>query len=113
MLRRLSGIGAHRHLRHVHVAIGDRHHAQVFFASRLATSGKFRQPPAEVAFEAWPPVLEYTPVSSTRMLTSRPTGDVIQSAEANIVGPAVAADDPDARLHQRIGYGSAISRRLG
>ena len=35
-------------------------------AANLATA------PRGVAFDAWPPVLEYTSVSSTRMLTSRP-----------------------------------------
>ena len=38
------------------------------------------------------------------MLTSRPAGqDVVQPAEADVVGPAVAADDPDAPPDQGVG----------
>jgi hypothetical protein len=33
---------------------------------------------------------------------------VIQTAEADIVGPAVAADQPDGFLHQRVGIGQQL-----
>ena len=40
-------------------------------------------------------------MSSTRTLTLRPRGQhVVEAAEADVVGPAVAADDPDALPHQ-------------
>ena len=29
---------------------------------------------------------------------------VVEPAETNVVGPAVAADDPDAAAHQRVGH---------
>ena len=53
------------------------------------------------ALEACPPVLEYTSVSNTKMFTSLLAGDdVIQAAVADVVGPAVAAEDPHGLLGQ-------------
>ena len=43
-----------------------------FLADRLPPAANLATAPRGVAFEAWPPVLEYTSVSSTSMLTLRP-----------------------------------------
>jgi hypothetical protein len=62
----------------------------------LPDEANFAAAPSGVAFDAWPPVFEKTSVSMTRMLTS-PVGEhVIEAAVADVVGPAVAADQPDA-----------------
>ncbi|VGQ00174.1 hypothetical protein SB00610_04903 [Klebsiella quasipneumoniae subsp. similipneumoniae] len=37
---------------------------------------------------------------------------MIQAAEADIVGPAVAADQPDGFLHQRVGIGQQLFSAL-
>ena len=48
------------------------------------------------------------------MFTLRPLREhVIEPAEADVVGPAVAADDPDALAHQVVGERSAAAGRVG
>ncbi len=46
--------------------------ARSFLGMALPAAANLATAPMGVAFEAWPPVLEYTSVSSTRMFTSRP-----------------------------------------
>ena len=44
----------------------------------------------------------------------RPDGEhMIEAAEADVVGPAVAADDPHAFLHQIFGQAFQLARRGG
>jgi hypothetical protein len=43
-----------------------------FLPVSFPATANFADAPSGVAFDAWPPVLEYTSVSSTRMFTSRP-----------------------------------------
>ena len=45
--------------------------ARSFFGVALPAAANFAAAPSGVAFDCWPPVLEYTSVSSTRMFTSR------------------------------------------
>jgi hypothetical protein len=44
-----------------------------FFGRAFPATANFAEAPMGVAFDACPPVFEYTSVSSTRMLTLRPT----------------------------------------
>ena len=43
-----------------------------FFVVGLPAAANFATAPIGVDLDAWPPVLEYTSVSSTRMFTLRP-----------------------------------------
>ena len=43
-----------------------------FLPVALPAMANFADAPIGVAFDCWPPVFEYTSVSSTRMFTSRP-----------------------------------------
>ena len=64
--------------------------------------------PMGVALEHWPPVLEYICVFSTSRLMFRPRGQhVVQAAVADVEGPAVAADAPDALLDEVVGHASS------
>ena len=81
-----------------------------FLAVPLPAAANLATAPRGVAFEAWPPVFEYTSVSSTRMLTLRPDDRTWSSAaEADVVGPAVAADDPDALADEVAGEREQVS----
>ena len=75
-------------------------------ASGLPPAANFATAERGVDFDIWPPVLEYTSVSSTRMFTFVPEAKhVVQPAVADIIRPAVAADDPDAALHEMVSQG--------
>ena len=64
------------------------------------------------ALEACPPVLEYTSVSKTKTLTSSLGGeDVVQAAVADVVGPAVAAEDPHGLLGEVFLLAQDLSRQ--
>jgi hypothetical protein len=39
--------------------------------------------------------------------------DVVEAAEADVVGPAVAAHDPYALAHQRVGDGQQVAPAVG
>ena len=75
-----------------------------FLRPGFPPAANFATAPRGVDFDAWPPVFEYTSVSSTRMLTSRPDReDVVQAAEPDVVGPTVAAEAPNALANEIVG----------
>ena len=66
-------VGADGDLRDVDVAVGRRPSGRgPSSASPCPRVANLATAPRGVAFDAWPPVFEYTSVSSTRMLTLRP-----------------------------------------
>ena len=86
-LDRGGGIGAHRNVRDVDVLVLHLHEAEILLGLSLAGSGELGDRAAYatlrlcrpassivvgIALEAWPPVLEYTSVSMTRILTFLP-----------------------------------------
>ena len=93
----LRRIGAHRDLADVDVAVRDGHHSEVFLAACLAAGREFghgaaerrlRRLAASVRVDAG---VEHEDVD---VATGRQ--HMIQAAVADVVRPAVAADDPDA-----------------
>ena len=105
-------VGAHRALRDIDITIGHGDCAQVLLLHALAGSGELGNRTCRGSLEAWPPVLEYTSVSTTRTLTSFAHGEnVVQTAVTDIIGPAVAADDPDGFLDEQVGVCLDLFRR--
>ena len=101
----LLRIGAHRHLRHVDVAIGDRLQGQILARGPLAGGGEFgdgaerrrlRGLAAGVGIDLG--------VEHQHVHVARARQHVIEPAIADVVGPAVAADDPDAAAHQMVDH---------
>ncbi len=104
-LERLERIGAHGHGGHVDVAVVDGHHAQVLLAHGLAAGGelghgrprgRLRRLAAGVRVDLG---IEHQDVD-----VAARGQDVVEAAEADVVGPAVAADDPDAPPDQGVGH---------
>jgi len=92
----------HRDARDVHISVRHCDQRQVFFRKKLAAGGKFCYRTLGVDFDICPPVLEYTSVSSTRMLTLRPDAMTWSSLQTRYRTPTVAAHNPDAFLQQII-----------
>ena len=68
--------------------------------------------PVKLAVEAWPPVFEYTCVSSTKHLDVHAAGEhARQGLEADVVHGAVAADDPERLVPSSPSGPSASARR--
>ena len=55
--------------------------ARSFLLVSVPPEANFATAPSGVDFDAWPPVLEYTSVSSTRMLTLRPEASTWSTPE--------------------------------
>ena len=97
--QRVRVVGAHRDAGDVDVPVGVMSERPgPSSAARLPPAANLATAPRGVAFDIWPPVFEYTSVSSTSTFTFGARGEhVVEAAEADVVRPAVAADDPDAR----------------
>ena len=98
-------VGAHRDLGDVDVAVVDGDHAQVLLADRLAlrgelghgaAGGRLRRLAAGVRVDLG--------VEHQDVHVAARGEHVVEPAEADVVGPAVAADDPDAPADQGVGH---------
>ena len=110
-LHRLHVLGSHGHLSDVHVAVGHGDQAEVLLRARLATRGELRHRAARRRLRRLPAGVgvdlgvehEHVDVSPGRE-------HVVEAAEADVVGPAVAADDPDALADEVVGEAEQLVR---
>ena len=112
-IQRLLRIGAHRDLGHIDVAIGDGLQGEILARDPLpgrrefcdrAKRGRLRGLTAGVGIDLG--------VEDQDIDVTPGRHDVIEAAKADVIGPAVAADDPDAPPHEMVHHGKQIARRL-
>ena len=70
-LRGLRHLRAEGHSRHVDMSAHVRQQPEILLPDRFPEAANLADAPSGVAFDAWPPVFEYTSVSITRMFTLR------------------------------------------
>ena len=105
-LERVLIFRAHRDAGDVDVAVGHRHHAEILLRSGLAAGGELRNCGARSGLRSLTAGVGINlGVEHEDVHVASAGQDVIEAAVADVVGPAVATDDPDALLHQHVGYG--------
>jgi len=103
---RMLVFGAHGHAGHIDrpVAHGDK--AEVFLAQRLAAGGKFGNRAARRSFRALTTGVGINlGVQHQHINIVAARQDVVQTPVADIVRPAVAADDPNTAADEIVGHG--------
>ena len=99
--QRLIFIGAHGDLGHVHIAVAHRHHAKIFFPRAFALRGKLRDGRHRGRFRRLPAGIGVNLGIKHQNIHVFPARQhVIETAEADIVGPAVAAENPLRPAHK-------------
>ena len=105
-LERVLVLGAHGDAGDVNVAVSHGDQAEVFLAHRLAAGGELGHRAARRGLGHLAAGVGIDFGVEHEHVDVAPAGqDVIQAAVTDVVGPAVAADNPDALLHQLIGHG--------
>ena len=111
---RLDGVhvaGAHGHARHVDAAVAHRHHGQVLLADRFAAGGELGDRAARRGFGCLAAGVRVDfGIEHQNVHVAAAGQHVVQAAVADVVGPAVAAQDPDALLDQRVGHRQQVAR---
>ena len=101
----LEGVGAHGHLGHIDIAVIHGDHAQVLLADGLPFRGKLGHRSAWGRLRRLPAGVRVDLGVQHQDLHIAARGkNVVQSAETDVIGPAVAADDPDAPPDQGVGH---------
>ncbi len=104
-------IGAHRDLGHINVAIGDRLQREVLARGALAGRGEFRHRAERRRLRRLAAGVGIDLGVEHQHVDVAAAGQhVIEPAVADVVGPAVAADDPDAAADQMIDDRQQIQR---
>jgi GNAT superfamily N-acetyltransferase len=94
-LQRLLGVGAHRHPGHVHVAVRDGLQGQVLLARLLARRGELGDGADRRGLRGLAAgVGVHLGVEHQHVDVAARGEHVVEAAGADVVGPAVAADDP-------------------
>ncbi len=102
-LEQLIAVGAHGHRGHVHIAVGHGHQAQILLAGGLAAGGELGHGPGGRGLGGLTAGVGVDlGVQNQHVHIFAGGQNMVQAAEADVVGPAVAADDPDGLLHQNI-----------
>ena len=102
-LEQLRGIGAHGDLGHVHVAVGHRHHAQILLLGALACRGELGDRAGRGGLGGLSAgVGVHLGVEHQDVDVLILCEHVVYSAVADVVGPAVAAEDPLTLLDQQV-----------
>ena len=102
-------VGAQRDRADEHVAVGHGDHAEVLLAAGLAAGGELGHGPAEGRFRRLAARVRVDLGVQHQDVHVAAGGEhVVQAAEADVVGPAVAAEAPDALADQVVGRGQQI-----
>ena len=110
----LQGVGPKRDLGDIDVAVVHGDHAQVFLADGLALRGELGHRGTRSGLGCLPAGVRVDLRVKHQHVDVPPRGeDVVQAAKPDVVSPAVAANDPDAPAHQRIGHGEKRLRLRG
>ena len=113
-LRHVSVVAAHRHPRHIDGAVADGAHGQILLSVALAASGKLGHRAARRGFGHLPAGIRVDLSVQHQHIHVLARGEhVVQPAEADVVGPAVAAQNPYALSDQRVGDGQQVARVTG
>ena len=103
---RLVQLGAQGNLRHIHMSVHHHTDAQIFASLALAMLPKLGNRPERRGFRRLSARVGVTlGIQYQNIDVLGETQDVIQPAKTNIVSPAVAANQPDGLLNQRISIG--------
>ena len=102
-------VAAQRHLRHVHRSVTDGFHGQVLAAVRLAAGSKLRHRAARRGLGGLAAGVRVDAgVENQHVHVFARTEHVIETAESDVVGPSVTAQDPHALAHKGVGNGQQI-----
>ena len=102
-LDQLVVVGAHGHLRHVDVAVAHEDGAQVLLAGLLAAGRELRHGARGRCLGALAAgVGVHLGVHHQHVHVGAAGNHVVQAAEADVVGPAVAAEHPERLLRQLV-----------
>ena len=102
-LHQLILVRAHGNLRHIHVAIADGHHAQVFLLGTLAAGSKLRNGSGRGRLGGLTAgVGVHFRIQNQDIYILAAGQHMVQSAVADIIGPAVAAEDPVAAFNKEL-----------
>ncbi|MBV6467451.1 MAG: hypothetical protein PGMFKBFP_02812 [Anaerolineales bacterium] len=108
--QRLLVVEAHRHARHVDVAVGHGDQAEVLLGESLAAHRELGDRRHGRGFAGLSAGVGIDFRVQHQHVDVAPAGeDVVQPAVADVVGPAVAADDPDGTLDEAVGYGEEFA----
>ena len=108
---RVRIIRAHGHSSHVHAAVRDGLHCQVLLRHRLSAHGKFGYRASRRGLGHLPARVRIDlRIQHKNVHIDAGGQDVVQAPIPDVVGPAVAADNPDALAHQRAGHGGQVAR---
>ena len=108
-LRRLEVVGAHRDLGDVDVAVRARDRAEVLLGRALAGRRELRHgAPRRRLGRLAAGVRVDLGVEDEDVDVATRREDLVDAAEADVVGPAVAADDPDALADEIAGEGEQV-----
>ena len=100
-LQALCVVGAHGDLCHIHISVGGGDHAQVFLADALALGGKLCDGAERCGLRCLAAgVGVHLGVEHKDVDVLTRCDDVVETAVADVVGCAVATDDPLRALHQ-------------
>ena len=97
---------SHRDRGHVNRPVSHRHQAEIFLRAAFASGGELGDRGARRCFGTLAAGVGINFRVEQQDLDVAPAGqDVIESAVADVVTPAVTADDPNAFSHEQIGQG--------
>ena len=104
--------GAHGHAGHVDVAIGHRDQSEVLLGAGLAIAGELRhRSPGRGLRHLSAGVGVHLRIQHQDVDVVMGGEEVIDAAEADVVGPAITADHPDTAFHQVIGQAEQAADR--
>jgi hypothetical protein len=111
---RVGIIATHRHARDVNRAVADGLHREILLAGLFATGGKLRNRPTRCGFGHLPArVRVHFSIQYHHVDVHSGAEHVIESAKPDVIGPSVAAHEPNALAHQRIGNRHQVARVAG
>ena len=111
---RVGVVAAHRHPRDVHRAVADSLHREVLLAGLFAAAGELRDRATRSGLRHLPAGVRIDfGVEHQHVHIHAGAEHVIEAAEADVICPSVAADQPHALTHQRIGERHQIARIVG
>ena len=106
---RLVRVGAHGHARHVDVAVGDGLQGDVLLVHGLACRGELGHGTDRSGLRRLPAGVGVDLGVHDEDVDVAPGGqDVVEPTRADVVGPAVAADDPHAAPQQVVGHAAQV-----
>ena len=113
-LQRLLPVGAHCHLGDIDIPVRDRLQRKVLARHRLSASGELGDRPQRGGLRHLPTgVRVHLGVEHQHVDVASAGQHVVQAAGTDVVGPAVAPDDPHAAAHQVVHDAAQLVRDGG